>query len=190
MNERLSVELNKILHLPAALLNEFMRKMKPLVMKKGGYFLSEGDLCKNIALLTSGAFYSFYQKDGQDIIEDFCLEGCFLADYPAFINNTTARKNFRALEESQLLTISKDELDKLYQSDPAYQRAGRLVAEFLFTSWESKLRDSIFLSPAERYKKLITTRPDIIQRIPQYYIASYLNITPQYLSQIRKKMIY
>jgi CRP-like cAMP-binding protein len=148
------------------------------------------ELCRNIALVTKGAFCSYYQKDGNDIIEDFCLEGCFLADYPAFINNTTAKKNFKALEDSVLLSISKEELDKLYQTNAVYERAGRLIAEYLFTSWESKLRDNIFLSPAERYRKLIKTRPDILQRVPQYLIASFLNITPQYLSQIRKKMIY
>jgi len=190
MTEEIVNEINKILKLPTGLLEGFVNKMKPLSVKKGDYYLSEGELCKKIALVTKGAFYSYYQKDGRDIIEDFCLEGCFLADYPAFINNSTSQKNFKALEDSLLLSISKDELDKLYQSDQAYERAGRFVAEFLFTGWESKLRDSIFLSPAERYNKLIKTRPDILQRIPQYYIASFLNITPQYLSQIRKMMIY
>jgi CRP-like cAMP-binding protein len=189
MNELIFNEINKILNLPTSLLDEFITKMKPISINKGNYFLHEGDLCRNIALLTKGAFYSYYPKDGNDVIEDFCLEGCFLADYPAFINNTTANKNFKALENSLLLTISKDELEQLYQSDPAYERAGRLMAEYLFTSWESKLRDNIFLSPTERYKKLIKTRPDILQRVPQYLIASFLNITPQYLSHIRRKII-
>lgn len=190
MNERIAIEINKILCLPSDLLDGFFNKLKPLNLRKGDYFLNEGELCRKIALVTKGVFYSYYQKDGNDIIEDFCLEGCFLADYPAFINQTPAQKNFKALEDAQLLTISKEELDDLYQSNPAYERAGRLIAEFLFTGWESKLRDNIFLSPTERYKNLIKTRPDILQRVPQYLIASFLNITPQYLSQIRKKTIY
>lgn len=189
MNERIAIEINKILNLPSELLDGFFNKLKPLNLRKGDYFLNEGELCRKIALITKGVFYSYYQKDGNDIIEDFCLEGCFLADYPAFINQTHAQKNFKALEDSELLTISRDELDKLYQSNRAYERAGRLIAEYLFTGWESKLRDIIFLSPTERYKKLIKTRPDILQRVPQYLIASFLNITPQYLSQIRNKMI-
>lgn len=190
MKEEIINKTKIILGLPSHLAKGFFNRLKPVSIKKGAYFLTEGDICKRIAILTRGAFYAFYQKDGEEIIEDFCLEGCYLADYPAFINNTPAKKNFKALEDSQLLTISKEELENLYQLDPAYQRAGRLVAEFLFTSWESKLRDSIYLSPTERYKKLVKSRRDIIQRVPQYLIASYLNITPQYLSQIRKKMIY
>lgn len=190
MHEHIANDINQILKLPSELLDGFFKKLKPISINKGDYFLTEGELCRNIALSTKGVFYSYYHKDGNDIIEDFCLEGCFLADYPAFINNTTAKKNFKALENAQLLIISKKELDELYLSDSAYERAGRLIAEYLFTSWEAKLRDNIFLSPAERYKKLIKTRPDILQRVPQYLIASFLNITPQYLSQIRKKMIY
>jgi len=190
MNEQIANDINQILKLPSELLDGFFKTLKPISISKGDFFLTEGELCRNIALLTKGAFYSYYQKDGNDIIEDFCLEGCFLADYPAFINNIAAKKNFKSLEDSVLLTISKEELDKLYKTDAAYERAGRLIAEYLFTGWESKLRDNIFLSPTERYMKLIKIRPDILQRVPQYLIASFLNITPQYLSQIRKKMIY
>lgn len=187
MNEQLANEVNKLLHLPTDLLNEFFGKFKPIDVKKGEHLLTEGQLCRNIALLIKGAFYSSYQKDGKDIIEDFCLEGCFLADYPAFIHQTPARKNFIALENAQLLVLSKVDLDALYLSNPQYERAGRLIAEYLFTNWEAKLRDNIFLSPAERYDKLIRSRPDIVQRVPQYLIASFLNITPQYLSQIRNR---
>ncbi|MCB0651569.1 MAG: Crp/Fnr family transcriptional regulator [Saprospiraceae bacterium] len=189
MTEQIANEINKVLNLSPSLLNGFWEKLKPLTIQKGSFFLTEGESCRNIALIIKGAFYSYYLKDGNEIIEDFCFEGCFLADYPAFINSTESHKNFRALEDSQLLIISKEELEMLYQSNPNYERAGRLIAEYLFTNWESKLRDTIFLSPTERYKNLLKTRPDILQRAPQYHIAAYLNITPQYLSQIRKKII-
>lgn len=189
MTEQIANEINKVLKLSPTLLKGFWEKLKPLTILKGDFFLTEGGYCRNIALITKGAFYSYYLKEGNEIIEDFCFEGCFLADYPAFINTAVSHKNFRALEDSQLLIITKEELEKLYQSNPDYERAGRLIAEYLFTSWESKLRDTIFLSPTERYKKLLNTRPNILQRAPQYHIAAYLNITPQYLSQIRRKII-
>lgn len=189
MTEQIANEINKVLKLSPFLLKTFWDKLKPLTIPKGDFFLTEGESCRNIALIIQGAFYSYYMKEGNEIIEDFCFEGCFLADYPAFINRAVSYKNFKALEDSQLLILSKDELEKLYQSDPNYERAGRLIAEFLFTNWEAKLRDTIFLSPTERYKDLVKTRPNILQRAPQYQIAAYLNITPQYLSQIRKKII-
>jgi CRP-like cAMP-binding protein len=188
VNEEIANEINKVLNLPAPLLDEFCAKFRPLSIAKGDFFLREGESCRKIGLIISGAFYSYYLKEGNEVIEDFCLEGCFLSDYPAFINKAGAHKNFRALEDAELLTISKEELDILYRSSVHYERAGRLIAEFLFTNWESKLRDTIFLSPTERYKKLLKTSPNILQRVPQYHIASYLNITPQYLSQIRKQI--
>lgn len=186
MHQQLQDEVNKLLQLPTELLSHFFEKLEPININKGDHFLIEGELCRNIGLLTKGVFYAYYQKDGKEIIEDFCLEGCFLADYPAFINNTTTKKSFKALENAQLYTLSKKALDGLYLSNAQYQKADRLIAEYLFTNWEAKLRDNVFLSPTERYEKLVASRPEIVQRVPQYLIASFLNITPQYLSQIRK----
>ncbi len=189
MVDQIKKEINKILNLPQHLFEEFWDKLKPLEISKGKFFLSEDHFCKKIALVVKGTFYSYYQKEGEEIIEDFCLEGCFLADYPSFINDIPAQKNFKATENSRLLTISNTELNQLYQKDPLFEKAGRLMAEYLFTQWELKLRDTIFLSPTERYIKVLNTRPEILHRVPQYLIASYLNITPQYLSQIRRKII-
>ena len=185
----MKVEINKILKLPANLLELFWDSFNPLTINKGDFFLTEGQYCKNIALVEKGVLYSYYQKEGNEIIEGFCLEGCFLADYPSFINRIPAQKNFRAIETSQLLVISNDKLDELYRKDPMFEKAGRLMAEYLFTQWELKLREIIFFTPTERYLKLLSDKTDILQRVPQYQIASYLNVTPQYLSQIRKNII-
>jgi CRP-like cAMP-binding protein len=182
-------EINKLLKLPADLLEVFWTSLKPAAIQKGNFFPTEGEYCRNIALVIKGALYSYYQKEENEIIEGFCFEGCFLADYPSFINKTPAQKNFRAIENAQLLLISNDKLEKLYQQDPRFEKAGRLMAEFLFTQWELKLRETIFLTPTERYIKLLSDKKDVLQRVPQYQIASYLNITPQYLSQIRKNII-
>lgn len=188
MTEQIKIDVNRILNLPQPFFDEFWSKFKPLSIAKGDSFVSEGDFCTHIALVVKGAFYSYYQKEGNEIVEGFCLEGCFMTDYPSFINGIPAKKNFKALENTQLLTVSKDELEKLYQSDRLFEKAGRLMAEYLFTQWELKLRDTIFLSPLERYKKLFNDRRGVLQRVPQYHIASFLNITPQYLSQIRRKI--
>ena len=181
-------KINKILQLSPYLLNSFWNRLEPESIPKGKYYIKEGQYSKKLALITKGAVYSFYSKEGEEIIEGFCFEGCFFTDYPSFINGIPSKKNFKAIEDTELLVISKEKLDGLYQANPSYERAGRLMAEYLFTSWEMKLRDSIFSSPTERYLQLAANRKDITQRIPQYLIASYLNITPQYLSQIRKKL--
>jgi CRP-like cAMP-binding protein len=187
-NEFIQAGINKILNLPTPLLNIFWGKLKPLSLSKGDYFISEGNLCNKLALVIKGAFYSYYQKEAKEVIEGFCFEGCFMADYPSFIHKTFSKKNFKALENSEVLTISYQELAQLYQDNILFERAGRLMAEYLFAQWELKLQDTIFLSPTERYLNLLKAGNQTIQRVPQYLIASYLNITPQYLSQIRKSI--
>lgn len=189
MIEKIKSDVNKLLNLPPDLFEEFWSHLKPLTLSKGELLVSEGHYCTTISLVTKGAFYSYYQKDGHEIIEGFCLEGCFLSDYPSFIQKIPSQKNFKATEESHLLAISHHALNKLYQKDPRFEKAGRLMAEYLFTQWELKLRDTIFLTPTERYLKIQHSRPEILQRVPQYLIASFLNITPQYLSKIRRKII-
>ena len=188
MTAQIKIELNKKLELPDQLFNLFWTKLKPITVSKGDMFLVQGKMSHSLALVEKGAFYSFYEKDGNEIIEGFCFEGCFMTDYPSFITHSISRKNFKAIEKSNILTISNNELQSLYSQDVLFERAGRLMAENLFASWEMKLQDTIFLTPTERYLKLLNSNNNLLQRVPQYLIASYLNITPQYLSQIRKKI--
>jgi len=189
MTEQIKIELNKKLELPDQLFNLFWTKLKPAIITKGEMFLEQGKMCHSLALVERGAFYSFYQKDGNEIIEGFCFEGCFMTDYPSFITNSISKKNFKALDNSNILTISHKELEALYSQNVLFERAGRLMAENLFATWELKLQDTIFLTPTERYLQLLKKNQNLLQRVPQYLIASYLNITPQYLSQIRRKII-
>ena len=189
MTEQIKVKLNEKLGLPDQLFNLFWTKLKPSSISKGEMFLEQGKISHSLALVEKGAFYSFYEKDGNEIIEGFCFEGCFMTDYPSFISQTISKKNFKALEDSTILTISNKELQALYCQNALFERAGRLMAENLFATWEMKLQDTIFLTPTERYQKLLKNSNNLIQRVPQYLIASFLNITPQYLSQIRRKII-
>lgn len=189
MTELIKIELNKKLELPNQLFDLFWAKLKPSTISKGDMFLVQGKLSHSLALVEKGAFYSFYEKDGNEIIEGFCFEGCFMADYPSYIANSISKKNFKALEDSNILTISNKELQSLYTENVLFERAGRLMAENLFATWEMKLQDTIFLTPTERYLKLLKNSNNLLQRVPQYLIASFLNITPQYLSQIRRKII-
>jgi len=181
-------EINKQLKLPEELFNLFWGKLTPTVVAKGEMFLTHGKISHSLALIIQGAFYAYYEKDGNEILEGFCFEGCFMSDYPSFINSTISKKNFKALENSQILTISSKELQSLYHENVLFERAGRLMAEYLFATWEMKLQDTIFLTPTERYLKLLKSSNNELNRVPQYLIASFLNITPQYLSQIRKKI--
>lgn len=105
MTEQIQIELKKKLELPDQLFNVFWSKLKPAIICKGDMFLEQGEISRSLALVEKGAFYSFYEKDGNEIIEGFCFEGCFMTDYPSFIAHSISKKNFKALENSNILKM-------------------------------------------------------------------------------------
>jgi CRP-like cAMP-binding protein len=115
------------------------------------------------------------------------LKMSFITDYLSFLTGIPADKDIICLEVCELLTINKTSLEKLYKEDIRFERLGRLMAEGLFINWHLKAK-SLFMDDAEtRYYQLTSNKPDLVQRVPQYMIASYLNVTPETISRIRKK---
>ena len=136
----------------------------------------------------NGSMLCSYNKNGKKIIDEFSLDKEFITDYISFLTNSPAEKDVKCLENTELLVIDYDDLQKLYAQNQVFERVGRLMAEALFMNWHQKAK-SLMLDDAEaRYIKLITKRPNLPQRIPQYLIASYLNVKPETLSRIRKKI--
>lgn len=128
-----------------------------------------------------------YDKDGDEVIDEFSLENEFIADYKNFIDVTNAEKDVRCIEHSEILVIQREDLYELYEKHHNFERVGRLIAESLFKNWQEKSISLVMDDAKKRYEKLINMRPSLVQRVPQYLIASYLGITPQSLSRIRKE---
>ena len=117
------------------------------------------------------------------------MEREFITDYGSFLNGSPADKDIICLEDSELLILGYQSLQELYELNPVFERAGRLVAEMLFLNWQQRVK-SLLLDDAEtRYRKLIENRPELPQRIPQYLVAQYLGISPETLSRIRRKTL-
>jgi len=158
--------------------NKFRRK---------DYFLKTGEVCNKIAFLDKGAMYCVYNKDGNHRVDEFSFEGKFITDYLSFLTGMPADKDIICLEDCEVLIINKEALTQLYKYNPEFERLGRLIAEGLYINWHLKAK-SLTMDDAEtRYQKLVASRPDLIQRVPQYLIASYLNVSPETISRIRKK---
>ncbi|WP_215225288.1 Crp/Fnr family transcriptional regulator [Echinicola shivajiensis] len=187
-NQELIEHFKQVFPLQEADLKVFLSKFKSLCLKKGEYFIHEGQICKKIGFILEGSMLCSYNKDGQEIIDEFSLDKEFITDYYSFLTHLPADKNVKCLEDSELLVIAYDDIQSLYSQNPIYEKLGRIMAEKLFINWQQKNK-SLMLDNAEtRYSKLINRRPDLPQRIPQYLIASYLNIKPETLSRIRKKL--
>ncbi|MFC6103563.1 Crp/Fnr family transcriptional regulator [Olivibacter domesticus] len=168
------------------LISTLFREME---LKPGEYFLEEGKVCKYVAFVVKGLLRFYINDDGEEKTGYFSNEGDFLSYYPSFLTQTVADKYIQALEPTKLFVIDYDRLQHLYKNIQEGERFGRLAIEQVYLSAVRQL-DSFYNDPPEkRYQQFLNTYPNLVQRIPQYYIASYVGIKPQSLSRIRKRLV-
>lgn len=156
---------------------------------KGEYFYEYGSTCRATYFINEGAVrHLHYDEDGNEVTCDFTFENNFLTDYNSFINQGPSNYLFEALEPVEHLYITKERIEKLYGNYPELQTLARKEAES--TALEvTKMAQSLITHKAEkRYLNLLENQPNVIHRVPQKYIASYLGIAPESLSRIRKKV--
>ncbi|MBO9698631.1 MAG: Crp/Fnr family transcriptional regulator [Sporocytophaga sp.] len=188
MKETIKLYFSNFLPLENSDLEMFAGKFTSKHFKKGEYFIKEGNLSSEIGFILKGCLVCVYNKEGVEFIDEFCMENEFISDYPSLLDNKPAEKDVKCLEDTELLVVKASDLNDLYNQKHSFERVGRIIAESLFKNWHQKAV-SLMLDDAEtRYKKLIKNRPTLPQRVPQYLIASYLNVTPESLSRIRKKI--
>ena len=145
-------------------------------------------VCDNYYFIESGAIRYYQMKDGEEITGGFFSEGSGYTDLDSFLSNSFSKQTAQAIEYSSLLFITKLDLEKLYQEVPKFERIARILAEEAFLDLRNKIDSFILQDAKERYLSILTNRPELIRRIPQHYVASYLGIKPQSLSRIRKNL--
>ena len=159
----------------------------PLALKKDGYFLEIGKSCDQVAFIRTGMLRIFYPNDkGEDTTCYFSLPNEFVTSFSSFTTQKPSTENIQAILPTELFVISKKNLDTLYQKIPSTQEFGRKAAENLAMIMEKRI--SLFLNKSadERYQYLLKNNPVLIQTVPLQYLASYLGISPQHLSRLRK----
>jgi len=161
----------------------------PEALPKGGFFLRPGEVSRKVGFVLQGVFHNFQSHDGQDLTYYFGREQEFIGDYESFLPAQPARHGIQALEEARVLAITHDNLQRFYREVREGERFGRLMAEALFVDVLRQLTSFYEESPEQRYARFVRTYPDLQQRIPQYYIASYVGVKPQSLSRIRGRAI-
>lgn len=161
-------------------------------LKKKHYFAEAGKVCNKVGFIVKGSVRYFHVKDGEDVTGYFSFENEFLSSYKSYLTGLPGHVNIQALEESLLITFSRKDMDEML-ADPmlAYkmERFGRLIAEQYLCCYEDRVTAFITQTPEERYLELLNTGREILQRMPQHYVANYLGITPVSLSRIRKRIL-
>jgi CRP-like cAMP-binding protein len=155
--------------------------------KKGEYFIKEKDFCDYVGFVDKGLFYFFYLIDGVEHIRGFFFMNDFISNYPCFLLGNKSKFYIRALENSSITLIHKKNLFLLYKQLPKIQELSRSIVENLYIEISEKYESFFIKTAEERYVELINSEPDILKIVPQYMIASYLGITPEGLSRIKKR---
>lgn len=167
----------------------FKGYLTPKKLRKRQYLLQEGDVCKQVAFVEKGALraYTVDDKGGEHIVQ-FAVESWTIADLYSFITGEPATYNIEALEDCELLLLSKTAQEELLQRIPQYEHFIRLQMQGAYIALQRRLTAMFTMTTEERYTNLINTYPDIVQRVPQHMIASYLGLTPETLSRTRRQM--
>jgi CRP-like cAMP-binding protein len=155
--------------------------------KKGEYFIKEKDFCDYVGFVDKGLFNFFYLIDGVEHIRGFFFMNNFISNYPCFLLGDKSKFYIRALENSSITLIHKKNLFLLYKQLPKIQELSRSIVENLYIEISEKYESFFIKTAEERYVELINSEPDILKIVPQYMIASYLGITPEGLSRIKKR---
>lgn len=156
--------------------------------KKGEVILKPGSVSNNVSFINHGLIRSYYLSDGKEIITAFAEENTYYSDYESFLTRKPTVMYTDAVEATEVVDISYDDLQKMYKDYPQCERIGRLIAEDLFVYISARNNSFLSDTPEKRYLDFLINCKPIIQRIPQYMIASYIGVTPEALSRIRSRM--
>ena len=168
----------------------FTSKLQPRVIPKKAIFLKLNDIDNYISFIESGVVRLYIPKEDpeKEITFGFSFKDQFISAYDSFLTQTPSAYQLQALTETTLLSITYDDLQEVYNKTQIGNLIGRLTAERLFLLKSKREQNLLNLSAEERYMKLFKERPELLKVIPLKYISSYIGVTPQALSRIRKRL--
>ncbi|HLP20005.1 MAG TPA: Crp/Fnr family transcriptional regulator [Chitinophagales bacterium] len=164
--------------------------MQPVQIAKGDYFLRQGKVCNQLGFLVSGVMRVYHLANDKEYTSyfNFGNRNPFVSSYSSFLSRTPSQENIHALEDCELVQITYDDLQKLYDQSLEFQKLGRLIAEYNYTLAVERIYSLQHCTAQQRYVQLLQLYPNLVNAVPHHYIASYLGITPESLSRIRKEL--
>ena len=178
INKHISLDKEEVLY--------FISLLKEKKVARKSMILKEEQLCKEISFVESGALRAFYRdKAGRESTIMFAIADWWITDMFCFINQQPAILNIEAIENSIVLQLLKADLDKLYIQIPKFERFFRIIMQNAYIREQLRVIQNLSLSAEERYNIFLDKYPQIVKQVTQKQIASYLGITPEFLSMIR-----
>jgi len=174
-------------HISSEVENALLKKISSQTKNKGDFFLKTGQVVSSLFLIEKGLVRSYFIKDGRVINSWFGFEATILGSVLPLFYNLPAKENIQFLETSTLYYITSNDLNELYKKYHQMNTIGRIMAEEYCKILEERITSLQTESAEQRYKTLIASQQDVLQRVTLGHIASFLGVTQETLSRIRKK---
>ncbi len=180
--------ISKHIQLDEPEISYFTSLLAPKTVPTKSYLQKENQPCNYLTFVNSGILRAYFlNKEGKESTVMFALKDWWVTDMHCFMNEQPAMLNIVAMEKSELLQISKTNLDILLKEVPKFERFFRIIFQKAYIREQLRVIENLSLTAAERYENFANKYPQIIQQVTQKQIATYLGITPEFLSVIRNK---
>ena len=188
MYETILQNIQKHIQLDEEELEYFYSLLSRKQLNKKEFLLLEGQLCKTISFVEEGSLRAFYvNEEGKESTVMFAVKDWWVTDMPCFVHQKPALVSIEALEKSRIIQLSYTQLELLYQKVPKFERLFRILMQNAYIREQLRVIDTMSLKAEDRYHKFIKKYPQIVSKVTQKQLASYLGITPEFLSAIKKK---
>jgi len=168
---------------------QFVSIVRESRIKKRQFIVQPGFVCAHQTYVVKGALRSYFvNNEGIDHTIQFAIDDWFISDFSSYIFKTPACLFIEALEDSIIHQIGYNDVENLCAKNHKFEHFFRVVAQKSFAFSQRRILSNLDKTAEERYLEFQSMYPDIVQRVPQYTLASYLGMTPEFLSKIRKKI--
>lgn len=188
-NDALLKNITKQVQLTQEEILTFERFWVEKALEKGDYLLRNGDICRYDSYVVSGALKAFYinAENGNEEILFFAVDDWWASDLDSFSRLKPSIYNIQAIEKTTVLQISHYSFQKLLAELPRLERYFRIILENYLGTLQKRIIYNNVYNAESRYYDFLETYPNIVSKVPQYLIASYLGVTPEFISRVRKK---
>jgi CRP-like cAMP-binding protein len=167
-------------------LNKYIREIN---LKRKDFLLTQGQPCRELYFVEKGCLRMYYiTRKSTEQITQFAIDGWWIADYFSFMDKTSSEYYIQCIEKSKVVSIDVNQLDQLLKELPQLERYFRIIMQRTVAANQHRSKLMSEMSKEEFYYHFCSSFPEFIQRVPQYMVASYLGLTPEYVSELRKKL--
>jgi CRP-like cAMP-binding protein len=157
--------------------------------RKGEYFCREGEICRYTNFIESGSGRVFYiDTNGNEHVVQLGIRGWWISDFAGFTNQTKGLMNAEALEPTKVISFSYENFQAIYEKIPLFERFYRLLIQKAYASFQNRVLQNISMDAEQRYVEFCSKYPEMDASIPQKHIASYLGMSAEFLSKIKKRL--